>query len=93
MKEKKLTLPLIHAFSKAPSKDRKAVLRLLKSGVKDDDVASIVEFVNANGGIEYARTKAEEFRDRALEALEPFPESACRTSLQDFARFVIERSK
>jgi octaprenyl-diphosphate synthase len=93
VKEKKLTLPLIHAFTKAPAKANKSILRILKNGASKKNIGDIVSFVNEYGGIDYAKARAEEYKTAAIEAVSVLPDSACKQSLQDFATFVIDRSK
>lgn len=93
LKEKKFTLPLIHAFGIAPSVRRKSVLRMLKSGVKRKDIEEIARFVEEFGGIEYARKTAEGYRDRAMAQIEGFPNSAAKDSLLQLADFVVTRKK
>ncbi len=93
LKEKKFTLPLIHAFGNAPSSRRKVVLRLLKNGVGRKDIEHIVEFVQEFGGIAHAERVAGEYRLVALKQLEIFPDSAAKRSLVDLATFVVTRAK
>ncbi|MBN1447127.1 MAG: polyprenyl synthetase family protein [Bacteroidetes bacterium] len=93
LKEKKLTLPLIHAFQNAPSSERKRVLRALKSGVRRKDIKEIVAFVQKYSGIIYAEKVANEYRDRAIETLRDLPDSEARHSLTVLADFVVARKK
>jgi octaprenyl-diphosphate synthase len=93
LKEKKFTLPLIHAFANAPSARRLEVLRRLKRGVKRKDIDNIVRFVEEFGGIEYARKMAEEYRDRARAQIEGLPETEAKQSLLQLADFVVTRKK
>ena len=93
LKEKRFTLPLIHAFSKAPSSERKDVLRRLKRGVGRKDIDEIIRFVDRHGGIAYAVTTAEDYRDRATAQLAPLPDSEAKRALMDLADFVVSRKK
>lgn len=93
LKEKKFTLPLIHAFAQAPDKKRKNVLRAVKRGVKRGEIDSIVKFVQEFGGIDYAKRTANEYRDRAIALLDDLPASAAKQSLIDLAHFVVDRAK
>ena len=93
LKEKKLTLPLIHAFQNAPSSDRKRVIRALKSGVRRKDIKEIVAFVQKYGGITYAERVANDHRDRAIATLEAIPDSEAKRSLVALADFVVARKK
>ncbi len=94
VKEKKLTLPIIHAFSQAPAGRSKHVRSLIKSGNgKKKDLQEIVEFAQEFSGIEYTVKKAEEYSTRAIEALTALPDSPARESLKMFVEYVMERKK
>jgi octaprenyl-diphosphate synthase len=92
LKEKKFTLPLIHAFTKAPARESRGILRLLKKGIASGDIRRVVDFVKTHGGIDYAGAKALEYRDQALRDLAPLPDSVWKQSLVDFANFVVTRA-
>jgi octaprenyl-diphosphate synthase len=91
--EKKITLPLIYAFTQATSRKAREVLRMVKRGVNPRDVLRIVSFVKEYGGIDYALEQAEEYKRRALQNLAELPDSPCRNSLMQLTGFVIERNK
>ncbi len=93
LQERKITLPLIHAFSKATSKKAREIMRLVKQGVKSRDVFRIVSFVKDHGGIDYAVEKAELYRRNALTNLDALPDSPCKRSLIQLTDFVIDRNK
>jgi octaprenyl-diphosphate synthase len=93
MKEKKLTLPLIHSFSNAPNSRARAILRIIKNGSSKKELQSIVEFAHEFGGIDYTTRKAEHYSNLALEAIDPLPESPAKEALRGFVGFVLERSK
>jgi len=93
LKEKKFTLPLIHAFSNAPARSRRTVLRLLRDGINRDGIKQVVAFVKDYGGIEYAGARAGEYRDRAVRCLDVLPESQYSAALKRFAHFVVDRVK
>jgi octaprenyl-diphosphate synthase len=90
-KDKKLTLPLIHSFSKAPRRSKKDILQLIKNKSERDGSARILEFVRTYGGIEYAIEKAEHYSRLAREELHPFPNSPAKEALYNFTDFVMER--
>ena len=93
LKEKKLTLPLIHALRTAGRRDGRRVLRLLRNGVGRREIAEIVAFVEAHGGTAYARTRADHYRDAALACLADLPDNDAVASLRSFAQYVISRTK
>ncbi len=91
-KEKKLTLPLIHSFSKAPRRERKEIVHMIKNNARRDGSMKILEFVEKYGGIDYAIGKAEHYCKRAREELHPFPDSPSKEALLKFIDFVMQRS-
>jgi octaprenyl-diphosphate synthase len=93
IKEKKLTLPLIHAIAHAPSAESKAVLTIIKNGANRKGLRQLVSFAHEHGGIEYTIRKAEHYSERALRAIEPISPSPARDALVAFIRYVMERSK
>ena len=94
LKEKKLTLPLIHSLSNLEPKEERRIRSLIKTGkASDSERRLIINLVKATGGLDYARAKAEEYSGIAREAITPLPESAAKKALMDFSHFVIEREK
>jgi len=93
MKEKKLTLPLIHAISQAPRSHSKKILSIIRNGPSRKELNSILEFAREFGGIDYATRKAEHYSALAHEALRALPPSPSREALERFVGFVMERSK
>jgi len=93
LSEKKLTLPLIHAFMRAPKKEGKEILSMIKSGERKMKVGEIVGFVTRYGGLEYAGSRAVHCASQAKANLATFPESPAKQSLLSFADFVVEREK
>jgi octaprenyl-diphosphate synthase len=93
LNEKKLTLPLIHAITKAPKSEGKEILSMIRDGGRSMRVGRIVDFVDSYGGLEYAASRARQYSSRATEKLTSFPDSPSKHSLAAFASFVVEREK
>ena len=94
IKEKKFTLPLIYALNQAEPGPRKAMIRKIKNGSRSQHVVNeVVQFVQDMGGIEFARTKMEEYKSRAMEILHSFPQSSARDSLRDLVEYTVSRKK
>lgn len=92
LKEKKMTLPLIHVLEKMPSAKKRKILSTIRRHHKNEKkIAPIVQFVKDNGGIEYARTKMAEYRDKALEILNSYPEGEAREGLIELVHFTTTR--
>ena len=93
LKEKKITLPLIHALRTAPKSEAKNILGMIKKGnLQTSDIACIMNFVKQYGGIDYAQNTSEALIKEAIQLLDIFPDSVYKSSLKDFAHFVIQRA-
>ncbi len=94
IKEKKMTLPLIHALSKASWLEKRKIIGIVRNeSEKVGKVKEVIDFVRGSGGIEYAKQVMERYYQQALEMLSDFPESNYKESLANLVRFTIERSK
>jgi len=92
LKEKKITLPLLYSFRQGPKGEAKKILKMVKEDkMTKDNIKKIVSFVTENGGLDYAKDKANHFRDEAINILNKFEPSPARDSLISFARFVVDR--
>jgi octaprenyl-diphosphate synthase len=94
IKEKKITLPLIHALNNADIKNRKKILHLVKKKEKrKSEIHEIINFVVKMGGIEYSKQKMNDYKQQALELITDFPDSEAKDSLINLVNYVIERKK
>ncbi|TAK54096.1 MAG: polyprenyl synthetase family protein [Bacteroidetes bacterium] len=93
VKEKKLTLPLIHSLAKAPNNRSKQAIKIIKNGASNKELQELVNFAYEFGGIDYATKKAEHYSSLAFKALEALPTSDAKEALREFVKFVMERSK
>ncbi|MCS6973425.1 MAG: polyprenyl synthetase family protein [Cyclobacteriaceae bacterium] len=92
IREKKMTLPLIHALGKAGWMEKRKILRMIKSENPEKGyVQKIISFVKESGGLHYATRQMQTFHADALALLTDVPESAYKTSLQQLVQFTIER--
>ena len=93
IKEKKMTLPLIHALSRTGWLEKRKILGIVKNeSSKPKKVKEVIDFVKASGGIEYANTAMNRFREEALQILNGFPQSRYKESLIQLVQFTIERN-
>jgi octaprenyl-diphosphate synthase len=94
IKEKKITLPLIHALENSSNSKKRHILNVVKSRKKTkSDIAEVISFVIEYGGIEYAAVKMNQFRDKALAILDSYPESEVKESLREFVVYTTSRKK
>jgi octaprenyl-diphosphate synthase len=94
IKERKITLPLIHALETASLLQKSQILSIVRSRKKTKkEINRVIEFVISSGGIEYAELKMNQFRDKALAILDSYPESEVKDSLKRFVHFTTARDK
>lgn len=93
IKEKKLTLPLIHALKNANSTESKKIISSIKNGGKKLDITNVIDFVKHNNGISYSEEKAKEYAQKAIDSLSIYQDSATKDSLIQLVNFVVEREK
>ncbi|MCU0428113.1 MAG: polyprenyl synthetase family protein [Candidatus Kapabacteria bacterium] len=92
VQEKKLTLPLVYAFSQASKQESKDILKIIKAKPHKKDVRVIIDFVKQYKGIEYAEEKAASMVIEAKNKLSIFDDSPAKTSLLHFADYSLQRS-
>lgn len=94
IKEKKMTLPLIYALSKAEKSKKNQIIRDIKNDSDNSKkVKQIIDYVKSSGGIEYAQEKMLQYRSEALEMLDQFPDNESKESLKQLVYFVTDRKK
>lgn len=94
IKEKKITLPLIHALGNSDRKTRNRILRIVGSKKKSSgDIREVTRFVSENGGIDYSYTMMNLWRDKALAILDAQQEGAVNDSLRMFITYTTSRKR
>ena len=94
IKEKKLTLPLIHALKQVGRAEKRRIINLVKNHNEDPQkVAEVIAFVKANGGMGYATARMLAFQQEAFDILAHLPENAYRRGLEQLVRYTTERNK
>jgi octaprenyl-diphosphate synthase len=92
IKEKKMTLPLIHVINNVSLKDRKWILSIIKKHNKNKTkVKELISFVKEKGGVEYAKKVMLNYKSKALKMIVEFPKNDFRKSLEFMLDYVIER--
>jgi len=93
IKERKITLPLIHALEFSSSGRRKEIMSVVKRKKKTkDEIDEVIRFVISSGGLEYAEVRMNGYRDKALAILDSYPDSDYKTSLKKFVYFTTARN-
>ena len=94
IREKKLTLPLIHTIQVADGHARRRLIKLVKRAPKDPEAVREVMDAILNGpGLKYAREKMMALRNEAVEILNDFEEGDAKKALIDMLDFTIQRNK
>ena len=94
IKEQKMTLPLIYMLNNSSFLEKRYAINIVKNHHnKPEKVAELIKKVNNSGGIEYARDKMLEYKDKALVLLSEMPESEARNAMEQLVLFSIERKK
>ncbi|MBT5147958.1 MAG: polyprenyl synthetase family protein [Flavobacteriales bacterium] len=94
IREKKLTLPLIHTLQVADGNARRRLIKLVKRAPKDPKAVKEVMDAILNGpGLKYAREKMMVLRNEAVEILNDFEEGDAKNALIDMLDFTIQRNK
>jgi len=93
IKEKKMTLPLIYALSKAGWLEKRKIINIVKNeSGKPRKVKEVIEFVKRSGGLEYAIAAMNKYHQEAMTLLNEFPENSYKQSLMALVQFTIERN-
>jgi octaprenyl-diphosphate synthase len=94
IKERKITLPLIHALEKSPLAERKQILSIVKKKKKSkSEITDVIKFVSENGGMVYAELKMNQYCDKALAILDSYPDSEVKDSLKEFVIYTTSRNQ
>ncbi len=94
IKERKITLPLIHALEHASYLKKREIISIVKSHKKTSaQIDQVINFVLENEGKEYTEMKMNQYRDKALAILDTFPGSEVRESMKTFVYYTTSRQK
>ncbi|RLG91340.1 MAG: polyprenyl synthetase family protein [Candidatus Hecatellales archaeon] len=91
LREGKKTLPIIFALKNANQQQKKIVLNAMRENSTPKNILEAKKVIEELGSISYATKKAEEYIEKALEKLKELPENQAKKSLENLARFVVER--
>lgn len=94
IKEKKFTLPLIHALEVCPENERKHIIKTIRRHNNNaSKVQEVITFARSYEGLEYSEKQMLVYRDEAMEILGEMPDNQCKKSLQDLVNYVVARNK
>lgn len=90
LEKQKPTLPIIHALKQASAADREMLLDILTSDTRGPEM--LLPLLTRYRSIEYTRSRAKTYSERAKRRLDCLPQSAARETLSLMTDFVINRS-
>lgn len=94
IKEKKITLPLIHALGQSDNSKKRHILSIVKNKKKTrSQISEVISYVVEYGGIDYSELKMNQYRDKALAILDSYPDSPVKESLKEFVHYTTSRKK
>ena len=92
IKEKKLTLPLIHTLNNTDKETRRKIIFIIKNENNNPEkIKYVIDKVIERGGISYSIEKMNGFRQNAIDILYQFPDNQYRQGLQNLVNFVTDR--
>jgi octaprenyl-diphosphate synthase len=92
IKEKKMTLPLIHALQNVDSTLKRKMIYIVKNnGTDRRKVDEVIAYVQQYGGIKYAEEKMALYKSEAIDTLHSFPDSPARRAMEELVNYVIDR--
>ena len=94
LKEQKLTLPVIYALEKATNSEKRKIISIIKNHNKEPKkVKQVIDFAIKNNGLEYSIKKMIDYKNKAIQILNEFPDNEAKTALINLSEFVAERKK
>ncbi len=91
LKEKKLTLPLLHILGKVSPREASRIRARIRRGIKRREIKDVVALIREQDGEAYAAQTMENCRRKAVEALDDIPPCPARQNLVNLTSFAIER--
>ncbi len=94
IRERKMTLPLIHVINTVDNATKKELLNIVKNkNEQPKAVQRAISIVINNGGIDYAHKKMLELKNEALELLINIPDSTAKQALIGLVEYTTLRDK
>lgn len=92
IKERKMTLPLIYSLNNSNNSSKRKAMNIIKSNSKNkDEIKFVLDYVEKNGGIEYAIKKMNEYREKSVIILDSLQNPEKTKYLKYLVDFVVER--
>ena len=93
IRDGKVTLPLIYAFQNATDEEKKDQIQslLVTKDFTAENIQKITKFAHDNGGVSYAISQMESYKNKAIEELNGFADSAVKKALILCAEYAVNR--
>ena len=83
-----ITLPIIHSMNTADKTTVRKIERLLRKVKKNKQVTSeLKQIIESTGGFDYAKNKIVEYSDKAMIALEKYPNTVYKQNLIELVKY------
>lgn len=93
IREGKITLPLLYALKNADQDLANKYTSIIEAGdFTEENIDALITFAKASDGIEYAYSKIDEYKGKALEIIAKLPDSEVKDALHVAIDYVIERA-
>ena len=94
IRERKMTLPLIHTLQTAKPAERRRLIRLVRFRNNDNTaVQQVINSIIQGPGMQYSRSKMRELAQEALDLLDAYPPSEAKEALVDLVEYTMERKR
>ena len=94
LRQHKVTLPLVHALERMSPAESQVVQAFFETPEPSDEaIAEVVGIVEGNGGLAYAKSRADGFADEAYAALREVAEGPARDALWASVAYATQRTR
>lgn len=92
IREGKVTLPLLYALKNVDDELSQRMKDIIdKSDFTDSNISLLIDFAKSNGGIDYAYSTINIYKQKAIEIIETLKENDVKDSLLNTISYVVER--
>ncbi|NUM32689.1 MAG: polyprenyl synthetase family protein [Bacteroidetes bacterium] len=92
IKERKMTLPLIYSLNNSDKTSKQKTMSIIKNNSKNKtEIKYVLDFVEKNGGIEYAINKMNDYKNKSVEILNSLQKPEKTLYLKHLVEYVVER--
>ncbi|MBU0528570.1 polyprenyl synthetase family protein [bacterium] len=89
-----ITLPIVHSMNTADKQTVRQISRLLRKVKKEKKVTEeLKSIIESTGGFDYAKSKITEYSEKALSAIDKYPETVYKQKLIDLVNYNGNRNK